>query len=396
VLIRCYGVRGSVPTCDLRTWRYGGNTACVEVETPAGHRIILDGGTGLRRLGRTSAWGKRAGGGHAFWLLSHYHWDHIQGVPFFPPLFDPQHHFEFFGPAPQGGGTMEAALQGQMFQPYFPVDMSALKARRSFTEVASGQRWQMGDATVEAISLHHPQGCLGFRIETTTGTLAYATDTEPGNPAADAGVRQLAKDADVLFYDAQFSPERLGERPGWGHSSWAEAVRIARDAGIRCLILFHHDPEADDVTVDQYVRTARAEWPETWAAAEGLHVSCRTPGVYVERVVPRVGPRVPGRQAVRLRGRSLEGLPIELKGFMSNVTLKGSYLVVPEWSQLQPEIEVTLSGPNGHAPVMQGQVVRVDVDPETGQPAIGIVFSAEEQSARPPAGPKSSRRPRSG
>ncbi len=382
MLIRCYGVRGSTPICDLRTWRYGGNTACVHVQTPAGHQILLDAGTGLRPLSHATGWTTTGRPVHAFWLLSHYHWDHIQGLPFFPPLYGARNRFEFFGLKPAGGDSMETVLQGHMQQPYFPVDFSLLAAVRSFTEIEPGARWQLGDATVEAAALYHPQGCLGYRIETTTGVLVYATDTEPGDRAGDEAVRRLAHRADVLIYDAQFPPERLPARRGWGHSTWAEAVRVAKDAGVRCLVLFHHDPDADDTTVDRAVQQAREQWPETWAAAEGLEVSCRTPGVFVERMFSRIGPRLRGRQPIVLRGKSVDGEPVTLNGFMANVTLKGTYLIIPEWSSVQPEVEIDLL--NGEGKAMRGQVVRIDVDPETGQPAIGIVFGAEESPLSAP------------
>jgi phosphoribosyl 1,2-cyclic phosphodiesterase len=392
MLIRCFGVRGSTPICDLRTWRYGGNTPCVEVETPAGHRIILDAGTGLRPLSQSPAWAQTSRPVRAFWLLSHYHWDHIQGLPFFPPLYDPRNRFEFFGPPPEDG-NVESALQGHMLRPYFPVTLSALRAARSFTDIEAGARWPLGDATIEVVRLHHPQGCVGYRIETTTGTLAYATDTEPGDPAGDAAVRRLARDADVLIYDAQCPPERFALRRGWGHSTCLEGVRVAKEAGARCLLLFHHDPESDDSTVDRLVQQARQEWPETWGAAEGLQVACRTPGVFVERMISRIGPRIRGGQSILLRGKSLDGAPLELQGLMANVTLKGTYLIVPDWSSLQPEVEIDiLEDGESKGKVMHGQVVRIDVDPDTRQPAIGVVFSSEETNAG--AAPRVRRTPR--
>jgi len=250
---------------------------------------------------------------------------------------------------------------------------------------------------IEAVGLNHPQGCLGFRVETETGTLAYATDTEPGDPAGDEAVRHLARGADVLIYDAQFTPERFGLRRGWGHSTWAEGIRVAREAGARCLLLFHHDPEADDIAVDRALQHAREQWPETWAAAEGLQVACRTPGVFVERLGPRIGPRMRGRQPILLRGKSADGSPLELKGFMANVTLKGTYLIVPEWSSLQPDVEIdVLDDAETPNKVMRGQVVRIDVDPETGQPAIGIVFGAEEIRSAPSGAKVRPRLPRTG
>src|SRR5512137_2371231 len=150
MLVRFHGVRGSNPTCDVRTWHYGGNTPCVEIETPVGHRIVLDGGTGVRSLSRGPGWGPDAVPVHASWLVSHYHWDHIQGLPFFPPLYESRNRFVFYGLQPDGGGGMEAALQGQMLRPYFPVNMSLLAAARAFTVVEPGSRWRVEDANVEA------------------------------------------------------------------------------------------------------------------------------------------------------------------------------------------------------------------------------------------------------
>ncbi|HYL80729.1 MAG TPA: MBL fold metallo-hydrolase [Candidatus Acidoferrum sp.] len=388
MLVRFHGVRGSSPTCDLRTWRYGGNTPCVEVETPAGHRIILDGGTGLRSLGRTVAPNAPASPFQATFLLSHYLWDHIQGLPFFLPLYDLQNRFEFFGLQPEDGAKMESVLQGQMIRPYFPVDLSVLAAARSFTAIGSGTCWQVGDATIETASLYHPQGSLGFRIETEHGVVTYSTDTEPGDPVGDQNVRHLARGADVLIYDAQFSPALLERRRGWGHSSWTEAIAVARDAGVRCLILFHHDPDSNDASVDRFVQLARDQWPRTWGAAEGYQVSCRTPEIRVETSAPRVGPRVPARLPVRLRGQRADGSPIEHEGFISNLSLKGTFVVVPEPLDLNSEVEIVLMETENGEAVMTGQVVRVGMDQETGQPAIGVVFPVEKRRLRRIAGPE--------
>lgn len=388
MLVRFHGVRGSIPTCDMRTWRYGGNTPCVEVETPAGHRIILDGGTGLRTLGRTARSTASMGPFRAFFLLSHYHWDHIQGVPFFPPLYDPKNQFEFFGLQPEGGAKMEAALQGQMIQPYFPVDLSFLAAARSFTVVEPGHRWSIGDATVETARLHHPQGCLGFRVETERGVVVYATDTEPGDPQGDEAVRHLARGADVLIYDAQFSPAALEHRRGWGHSSWLDGTKVARDAGVHSLILFHHDPDSDDAALDRFVHLAREHWQETWAAAEGVQVTCRRPNVLIENVASRMGPRIPGHLPVRLRGHRADGSPMEIDGFIANLTLKGTRVVAPEAPDINSEVEVALIAATGCGEmVVTGEVVRIDVDPETGKPGIGIVFPTETSRRRPVSDP---------
>ncbi len=393
MILRFHGVRGSIPTSDQRTWRYGGNTSCIEVETPAGHRIILDGGTGLRSLYRSSGWVGSPDPVRAFWLLTHYHWDHIQGLPFFPPLYDGRNHFEFFGLRPEGGEGIESALQGQMFRPYFPTELSALAAARSFTVVEEGHRWQLGDATIEADRLNHPQGSLGYRIETEHGVATYATDTEPGDARGDAAVRHLARHTDVLIYDAHFSPELLVKRRGWGHSSWEHAVSVAQDADARCLVLFHHDPDSDDTTVDHFLQSARERWPNTWAAAEGLQVTCRTPVIEMEMGGPRAGPRLVTRLPVRLRGRRADGSEMELAGVITNLTLRGGYLVAPESPGLSSEIEIKLDDPPEGGTTITGEVVRAAVDEETGQQGIGVVFHPED---RPPPGAPESKRPAKG
>jgi phosphoribosyl 1,2-cyclic phosphodiesterase len=376
--VRFFGVRGSIPTCDLRTWQHGGNTPCVEVETPAGHRIILDGGTGLRPLARSAAWSGGQAPFRAHCLLSHYHWDHIQGLPFFSPLYDPRNRFEFFGPAPDDGRDMRSALQGQMLKPYFPVDLSILAAAQAFTAVESDRRFALADVTVEAARLNHPQGCLGYRIESRQGVVVYATDNEPGDPEGDATVRHLAREADVLIYDAQYTPALLEKRRGWGHSTWLEGVAVARAARARCLLLFHHDPDADDASIRRQVQLAREAWPETWAAAEGMEVLCRRPSVEVHTRRPRVGPRVAARLPVRLRAQRADGSPLELEGYLTNLTLKGSYVVVPEAPEISSDVEVCLvSGPPDQP--MSGTVVRVDRDQTTGQPGVGIAFHVEDE-----------------
>jgi phosphoribosyl 1,2-cyclic phosphodiesterase len=382
MLVRFHGVRGSNPTCDVRTWNYGGNTPCVEVETPVGHRIIIDGGTGLRSLSHAPGWGPDSVPVQASWLVSHYHWDHIQGLPFFAPLYEARNRFDLYGLKPDGGGGMEAALQGQMLRPYFPVDMSLLAAARAFTVVDPGCRWQIEDATVEAVPLHHPQGCLGFRIETASGVVAYATDNEPGDSEGDDAVRYLARDADLLIYDAQYSPAMLRHRQGWGHSSWLEGVAVAKSAGARSLVLFHHDPDSDDAVIGRFVQMAREQWPETCAAAEGLQATVRTPTVAFENTSPRVGPRVTTRLPVRVRGRRSDGSPMDAEGFLVNLTLTGTYVVVPDTPELSSEVEVTLLESDQLTAAMPGHVVRVDTDPETGLPGVGIVFRVEDEIRR--------------
>jgi phosphoribosyl 1,2-cyclic phosphodiesterase len=262
-----WGVRGSTPTPQPENMRYGGNTACVEVRL--GERLyVFDCGTGFRNLGKhlLREFGGRSLEAHIF--ISHYHWDHIQGIPFFAPLYEADNRFYFH--ASSATRPSREALEGQMIQPYFPVNMSAMAARREFQDLSEG-RSTFQDCVIETSRLNHPQGCLGFRMETAAGTLVYATDNEPGNTVYDRAVRKLADGADLLIYDAQYLPEEYaGKKRGWGHSHWREAVNVAQESGVKELVLFHHDPEHDDSCLDLIVREARGLFPNLRAAAEGM------------------------------------------------------------------------------------------------------------------------------
>jgi phosphoribosyl 1,2-cyclic phosphodiesterase len=287
-----WGVRGSTPTVDQETLLYGGNTPCLEIATPDGSRFILDCGTGLRTLGKSWA-GNGPVEAHIF--VTHYHWDHIQGIPFFAPLYSAHNKFHFYGFRSEfiGQDSLKRAFEAQMAHPYFPVDLSAMSAARDFREVAGGDTLTLGDTRVITCWLNHPQGCLGFRFETPAGTIVYTTDNEPGRPEFDRSLREFAAGADILINDAQFTPEQLaGNRKGWGHSSWLEGVRLAEAAGARHLVLFHHDPDSSDKVVDGILRDARSKFDNVWAAAEGLVMTLREGQVDV--AIP-VGPLPDGR-----------------------------------------------------------------------------------------------------
>src|ERR1700720_958816 len=266
-----WGVRGSTPTVDPATWRYGGNTPCLELIAPDGTQFILDCGTGLRMLG--SRWAAPNGGKtpETHILVTHYHWDHIQGIPFFSPLYAENNEFHFYSFRSKflGRDSLKQVFEAQMALPYFPVDMSAMNAKRKFKEVEGGDSFTIGENKITTKWLNHPQGCLGFRFETSAGTVVYATDNEPGDPKLDKSLRELAAGADIFINDAQFTPEQLAtNRKGWGHSSWLEGVKIAEEVGVKNLVLFHHDPDSTDKAVDLILGDARGKFPNVWAAAE--------------------------------------------------------------------------------------------------------------------------------
>jgi phosphoribosyl 1,2-cyclic phosphodiesterase len=268
--LRFWGVRGSTPTPQAENLRYGGNTSCVEVRIQD-RLFVFDCGTGFRALGQhwTKQFDNQPLFAHIF--VSHYHWDHIQGIPFFRPLYDsPNNVFVFH--SSKRTRSLKTVMEEQMAAPYFPVNMNDMQANRAFHDIEEG-RVNLDDVTIQAAWLNHPQGCLGFRLESKQGVLVYATDNEPGDTVFDKSVRNLAEGADVLIYDAQYLPEEYEARKrGWGHSHWREAVNIVMESGAKQLILFHHDPEHTDVCVDNIVKEARNFYPKVRAAAEGMEL----------------------------------------------------------------------------------------------------------------------------
>lgn len=270
-----WGVRGSIATSGPEFARIGGNTTCLEI-SEGDARLILDAGTGLRALGQkllAEAREKEAPIEAAF-LFSHLHWDHIQGFPFFAPAFLPTTQLALFGPTDEGGeSTLEQVLSDQMKPPSFPVPLSAMPSRRSFATVRSGDELEIGPFAVKMRALCHPQGSLGFRIECRGRSLCFATDTEhPAAGEVDEGVLALARDVDLLVFDAQYTQAEYETRRGWGHSTYVAAARIAKAAGARRLALFHHDPSHDDDAVEAIERDARTMFPGAFAAREGLTV----------------------------------------------------------------------------------------------------------------------------
>ena len=272
--IKFWGVRGSTPTPQPENMRYGGNTSCVEVRLN-GQIYIFDCGTGFRNLGKSllREFPETPINAHIF--ISHFHWDHIQGIPFFTPLYNNRDSNFFFHSA-NHDQSLQRAIEGQMAYPYFPVDMGEMAARRGFYGIGEGETSFEG-CKVKSMWLNHPQGCLGFRMETSDGDLVYATDNEPGDQVFDKSVRKLAEDADILIYDSQYLPDEYqARRRGWGHSHWREAVSVAMDSGARELILFHHDPDHTDDCIDSAVEQARNYFPSVQAASEGMELQLST------------------------------------------------------------------------------------------------------------------------
>jgi phosphoribosyl 1,2-cyclic phosphodiesterase len=271
--VKFWGVRGSTPTPQAENMRYGGNTSCVEVRV--GEQLyIFDCGTGFRVLGQQlrDEFGEKKLPLSAHVFVSHFHWDHIQGIPFFRPLYD-RADSQFLFHCSSRTRSLKQVMDEQMASPYFPVNLSQMQAQQKFYDIESGRLNLEDGVQIQTSWLNHPQGCMGFRMETKDGVLVYATDNEPGDAAFDKSVRKLAEGADVLIYDAQYLPEEYAaEKRGWGHSHWREAVNVVMESGAKELVLFHHDPDHTDVVIDKIVHDARNYYPKVRAAAEGMEI----------------------------------------------------------------------------------------------------------------------------
>jgi phosphoribosyl 1,2-cyclic phosphodiesterase len=265
--LKFWGVRGSIPTPGRSTAGVGGNTSCVEL-VGGTRRIVFDAGTGLRELGREAISQPDV---EIHILLSHYHWDHMLGMPFFPPIFNPRAVIHVYGERKDGGGP-EEALARQFAAPHFPVPFDVIRRHVQFHELKVGDVVRIGGARIEVGRLNHPQGAVSFRARLAGRTVVYASDHEHDG-AGDEALVKFARKADALIYDAMFTDESYAAgKKGWGHSTWQEGVRVAREAGAARLFLFHHDPLHDDRRMAAIQRAAAKAFSGATVAREGMSV----------------------------------------------------------------------------------------------------------------------------
>ena len=289
--VRFWGTRGSIATPGPGTNHFGGNTSCVELTTDAGALLIFDCGTGAHRLaGALMASGKKPIDANI--LLGHTHWDHIQGFPFFSPAFVPGNSVAIHGP--EGSrGSLHHVLEGQMEFTYFPIELGQLPAAISYHDLNEGIHTIAG-TRVATQFLNHPAMTLGYRVEADGVAVVYLVDHEPfadalwraGAPPGridsilhdgDARHARFMAGADLVIHDAQYTPEEFVLKSTWGHCTVDFAVRVAAEAGVRRLALFHHDPSHDDAAIDALAAHARSlavDTPveEVLIASEGLTV----------------------------------------------------------------------------------------------------------------------------
>ena len=281
--VRFWGTRGSIPKSGPGVLRHGGATSCVEVVTAAGTLLVLDCGTGAHGLGQELAASGRGRAGHL--LITHTHWDHIQGLPFFAPLFAPGSRWDVYGPRGVRRSLQET-LAGQMQSAYFPVALEDLGAEVRFHELVEGT-FRIAEVAVSARYLNHPALTLGYRLEADRAALVYTPDHEPHARALATGRGPLVgedlrhagflRGADLVVHDAQYTPGEYRARVGWGHSTGEYAARVCAEAGAKALALTHHDPLRDDDGIDRIVRGgAAALGPgcplRVFAAAEGAKI----------------------------------------------------------------------------------------------------------------------------
>ena len=267
-----WGTRGSTPAPGEHTVRYGGNTPCVVLEHE-GARIVLDAGSGIRGVGRELM--AETGGGRVDILLSHVHWDHIQGLPFFAPLYSASWEVSVYGPTPETT-TLESALELQMAPPYFPLHFAAVARRLRVTEITEQPR-RVGQFQVTGVLLRHPGRTYGYKVRPAGGgpSVSYMTDNELGSPGEWGPLVEFLRDTDVLVHDAMFTQPEADARVGWGHSSVERAVDLGVAAEVGRVALFHHDPNRGDHEVDRLLEAARAR---TAGRAPGMAIDAAMEG----------------------------------------------------------------------------------------------------------------------
>ncbi len=268
--IKFWGVRGSIACSSVDHVRYGGNTSCIEV-VAGDRRFVLDAGTGIRQLGQTFA---RDGVRDIDLMLTHTHWDHINGFPFFGPAYDPSRTIRIrAGHLLKMGSNIRGVLAQQMNSPMFPVPLEAMRAKISFEDFHAGDEFDLYPGVkIRTAPLNHPNGATGYRIEHNGRVAVYITDTEHIPGQDDANVLKLIAGADLVIYDSTYTESEFPNRIGWGHSTWNEGMRLCRMAGAKKLAIFHHDPDHDDAFMDQLSDEATHAWSGAFVSREGMEI----------------------------------------------------------------------------------------------------------------------------
>jgi phosphoribosyl 1,2-cyclic phosphodiesterase len=266
--IRFWGVRGTCPTPGPDTVHYGGNTSCVAVD--CGNRVVIfDAGSGIRPLGEHllgKGWSIEAD-----ILFSHAHLDHVCGLPFFRPIYERGHRFRLWAGNLLPKDTLEGAIRRLMSPPLFPIEIEAFQAEVQFRDFPAGEMLDLGDGIIlHTAMLNHPGGAVGYRLEYGGKAVAYITETEHQPDELDKTVLSLVNKADLMIYDCTYADAEFPGHVGWGHSTWQQAMRLAKAAGVKRLAIFHHDPDHDDAFLRKVEAEAAQAHPGAFVAREGL------------------------------------------------------------------------------------------------------------------------------
>jgi len=265
------GARGSTPISGENINKYGGHTLCACIITHEGEWIIIDAGTGIKKLGdQLESQGKEEPL-NLHLLFTHFHLDHIMGIPFFAPLYSPKTILNIY--AASNPEDTEKNLSGLMAGRYFPLDFSETPSRKIYNTIPE-KEFQIGRAQVSYCPLRHPQGSVSYKIREEEKQIVFATDTEHPEKRLDERLVAFSRGADILVYDAMFTPEEYkSSRRGWGHSTWLEGTKIAKEAGVHKLYLSHFNPDHSDKQIDEYISLARKKFPQTYGAQEGYKIT---------------------------------------------------------------------------------------------------------------------------
>ncbi|MQX35206.1 MBL fold metallo-hydrolase [Roseospira navarrensis] len=270
--VKFWGVRGSVPCPSPDHVVYGGNTSCVEVVLDGRH-IILDAGTGLRLLGKS--WLAR-GITQGTLLMTHTHWDHIIGFPFFAPAYRADFSLDIMAGHVSHNGGIRRLFSTSMADPMFPVPLDSMNSRMTFRDFQPWDTFVLEDAVhVATAPLNHPNGATGYRLEYAGLAICYITDTEHVPNQPDRNVLHLIEGADLVIYDSTYTDEEFGAKIGWGHSTWQEGIRLCRMAGAKRLAVFHHEPEHDDAFMGRLEDEVRQRWTHALVARDGMELTLR-------------------------------------------------------------------------------------------------------------------------
>ncbi|MCW9032739.1 MAG: MBL fold metallo-hydrolase [Alphaproteobacteria bacterium] len=269
IQVKFWGVRGSI-ACPAREYvKYGGNTSCLEVEANGLH-IILDAGTGIRGLGK-KFFQREIKKTHL--LLTHTHWDHINGFPFFAPAFSPDCEIHIKAGHLKAIGGIQNVIANQMANPTFPVPLEAMNANMTFEDFTAGESFNLSDdVKIVTAPLNHPNGATGYRIEYKDKSFCYITDTEHVVGEIDQNILKLVDGADVVVYDSTYTEEEFPSRIGWGHSTWNEGMKICKEANVKKMVIFHHDPDHEDDFMTKLEEEATSTWDRIIVARDGMEL----------------------------------------------------------------------------------------------------------------------------